>query len=676
MNPSLLRPSLIACAVLASLCPTRSRADTFPELGGVVVDAYEFFVSRHVGSPSITIMGDGTYIASHDEFGASASNDTTFVFRSTDQGRTWVRASVIRGAYHSTVFFHRGALYLIGPRGNGDVSGGGPYVIRKSLDRGTTWSGATIIQNDSGGSTPNSPVVHAGRLWIARGKQVFSAPEQADLMRPESWAVTRMMSAPEGSLDGTITRWNEGQIVASPDEGVFFMPKIDDRPFSALVRVDPDDFEQLTFNSDNDDTPGSDYVPLPGADKKFAVLYDSVSKGYYALTNPVLAAHGGYDAYNPSMIRNTAALLFSRDLRSWTVRRIFLYSPDVEGEGFQYLQAAIDGDDLVIVSRTAIFDASRALFPARAHDANVLSFHRLPGFRQAWPVQALVADTNANRVLRYEVTLTSRLAPLGSFTSTPLRKPMGIATPCPPFGFVECDSDVYISEQVEGGRVMRFSKDGQLEETVAVSGEDFTGYPESLAFPEGFQPDRLYMSSAFGSGADKIYVMDRTTEEFSLFVGSSFSSAAGSGTLKDPRGLAVVDDELYVADRENNRIRKFSSDGTFLGDLTTTQRRPQALAWESLRGRLLFSRKTTESDIDIARVTLSGSIRTLYTEGGIGSALGILPADDRVFWTDYDRNRIYMLDDEDAKTKVVSVQSGLNGPGSIVRVFGEPSLGR
>ena len=49
--------------------------------------------------------------------------------------------------------------------------------------------------------------------------------------------------------------------------------------------------------------------------------------------------------------------------------------------GFQYVDWVFDGDDIIAVSRTA-FPETRGL-PARQHDANFLTFHRISNFRNA-----------------------------------------------------------------------------------------------------------------------------------------------------------------------------------------------------------------------------------------------------------------------------------------------------
>jgi len=70
----------------------------------------------------------------------------------------------------------------------------------------------------------------------------------------------------------------------------------------------------------------------------------------------------------------------SPDLRNWTMRCILLHHPDPEFHAFQYPDWLVDGEDLLVASRTAYDDGQGGA--RRAHDANFLTFHRFHNFRQ------------------------------------------------------------------------------------------------------------------------------------------------------------------------------------------------------------------------------------------------------------------------------------------------------
>jgi hypothetical protein len=59
---------------------------------------------------------------------------------------------------------------------------------------------------------------------------------------------------------------------------------------------------------------------------------------------------------------------------------VLLHHPDPVKHAFQYPDWLIEGDDLVVLSRTAYDD--RLGGAATAHDANYLTFHRFRDFRE------------------------------------------------------------------------------------------------------------------------------------------------------------------------------------------------------------------------------------------------------------------------------------------------------
>jgi hypothetical protein len=343
---------------------------------------------RFIGSPTLAVLPNGDYVAAHSHFrnggGESpAGKGLTKVFRSRDRGRTWRQISKVKGAGWSTLFVHGGDLYLFGK-----TKQGSPAVIRRSRDGGRTWTRPRDanrgLLGPCGGTTPNPPVVHGGRLWIATGTRVWSAPTGADLLRASSWTRSGKRKSDSSCLNGRFTFWSEGQVVASQRTGVLVLPKVRDLPKTALLRYSNPD-RKPRFD------PDKDFVRLPGAEKKFGVRYDPVSDKFWALTSPVLPQHKK-DAnvpwsiltfwkkpVTPALVRNAGAIFSSRDLRTWTFERVFLYDKDVEHVGFQYFNFEIEGNDLLVVSRTA-YQVGRWNTP-RSHDSNLMTFHRVRDFR-------------------------------------------------------------------------------------------------------------------------------------------------------------------------------------------------------------------------------------------------------------------------------------------------------
>lgn len=346
----------------------------------------------YVGSPGIVRLEDGTYVAKCDEFGPNSMELTgarTVVFRSDDQGKTWNRISTLDGMYWSTLFRHRGSIYLLGTdRQFGKV------VISKSTDDGTSWTtpsdakSGLLIADGHFHCAPVPVIEHDGRLWRAmeeyRGETIrnrrfgafmMSIDADADLLDADSWVQSNRLEDEADWLDGKVFGWLEGNAVVAPDGGIVDMLRVhrhvDEK--AAIISISRDG-KTATFD------PESGFVDFPGGSKKFTIRYDPQSKRYWSLSNYLPPE---FAKLKPTLTRNTLALISSPDLRNWRIDRIVLQHPDVEVHGFQYADWLFEGDDIVAVVRTAYDDESGGAHTY--HDANYLTFHRITNFRSSPP---------------------------------------------------------------------------------------------------------------------------------------------------------------------------------------------------------------------------------------------------------------------------------------------------
>ncbi len=355
---------------------------------GVVINHLPARSGKYIGSPSIAILPDGSYVASHDIFGPASKYCRSRVFGSRDGGTTWEHRSDIDGALWNTLFAHRGALYFMGAS-----SRYGNTVIRRSDDGGHTWTTPEnrqtgLLLDDAGYHCAPQPVlVHRGRIWRAMedfrgpvkgwGKHfrafMMSAPVDADLLRADSWTCSNRLANDVKWLDGKFGGWLEGNAVAAPDGHMLNILRVEypeGGGKAALVDVS-NDGRTSSFDPDNG------FVDLPGGCTKFTIRFDPVSKHYWTLSNYMPPRHLGL---HPGATRNTLALVRSADLRRWEVRSIVAYHHDTRKHGFQYPDWQFEGDDIVAVSRTAFDDGLGGAH--NYHDANFLTFHRLEGFRK------------------------------------------------------------------------------------------------------------------------------------------------------------------------------------------------------------------------------------------------------------------------------------------------------
>ncbi|MFZ4261499.1 sialidase family protein [Sphingobacterium sp. HJSM2_6] len=350
---------------------------------------------KYIGSPSLVVMPNGDYVASHDFFGPQSSEwqqAESRIFISKDQGKKWKQVSTIKGAFWSSLFVHQGDLYFLGPdRHHGTV------LIRKSSNAGKTWTQPTnrengVLLTGEFHCAPMPVVSYAGRLWrpmetahgpvLEWGKRyaamVMSADENADLLNAKSWQVSNAVPYQSHYLSGNFGGWLEGNFVVGKDQQLWNILRVDDRSTqqekAAFLKLSKDG-KQLSF----DESTG--FREFPGGSKKFVIKYDEPSAMYYTLVNVIPEKYAKqFPDRSPSTFRNVLMLRKSKDLTDWVDVKIILEHEDVIYHGFQYVDWLIENDDLIFLSRTAYFDGNKKA--KNNHDANYLTFHRIEDFRK------------------------------------------------------------------------------------------------------------------------------------------------------------------------------------------------------------------------------------------------------------------------------------------------------
>ncbi len=349
----------------------------------------------YIGSPSICILPNGHYLASHDLFGPQSKEfekPVSKIYRSRNRGKTWKQVATIEGQFWSKLFVHNGKPYFLGTDKHH-----GNTIIRTSNDNGDTWTEPLdekkgLLLKGEYHCAPMPLIEHNGKIWRAMedasgeikqwgkryGTFMMHIDKHDDPMNAANWKQSNVLLYDSTMLEGSFLAWIEGNAVADPAGNLVNILRVNTRnpalaEKAALVRISADG---LTASFDT----ATGFIPFPGGSKKFTIRYDTVTNLYWTLSNyipeEIRTATAGK---NPGSIRNTQALFSSKDLQNWRLHKVLLQHPDVVHHGFQYVDWMFDGKDIIFASRTAYEDGAGGA--RNNHDANFLTFHRIKKFR-------------------------------------------------------------------------------------------------------------------------------------------------------------------------------------------------------------------------------------------------------------------------------------------------------
>jgi hypothetical protein len=375
-----------------------------------------------LGSPSVVRLPDGALLVTHDYFGKGCPRNheneesLTSVYRSEDDGNTWVNITHIMNCYWSTLFLHQGSVYILGTSQQY-----GSIVIRRSDDGGFTWThpaepshgflfkGNPFWEPPSYHCAPVPVLKHNGRIYkafedcdptiwgIGFRACVISAPEDADLLDAASWTMSNKIQfdpkwTPAEWGPVTIPGWREGNVVADPDDQLWDILTFEAAPMpeekSPRIRI-LDEGSRIEFD------PDTGFFDFPGSKAKFTIRRDPVSGTYLSIVNnleqvellrEMANASAGPSTRlhmkHPYRQRNFATLVASDDLWNWRKVKTLLQdetglSPhdSIRLTGFQYTDWQFDGDDLIYVVRTAYRGAQNF------HDSNQVLYCVEKNFR-------------------------------------------------------------------------------------------------------------------------------------------------------------------------------------------------------------------------------------------------------------------------------------------------------
>lgn len=390
-------------------------------------------------TPGLAVLPGGRLIATFDLGGKGAANLPNAAldapqkivgkaFLSDDHGATWRHVTDFP-FLHARPFVAGDSLYILGH--NGDLK-----VIR-SDDRGETWSPVSSLTQGQIWHQSACNVWYKGDfvylVMERRPKRpdftgwavaiiypvLMRANIHDDLLKPESWTYASEMTF-EDAVDLSQTEYFGIPMYNVPrNEPLLLAPGRNCAPFGWLetnvVQILPENhiwhdptghtfhlFARAHTGHTNlgivfkvvekpdgsmetmlETAPSGKkwlYLPLPGGQMRFHMLYDGQSKTYWLLSSQstdstILPERMPADRFGlPDNERHRLQLHFSLNCVDWC----FAGMVDI-GEtprcSRHYASLAVDGDNLLVLSRSGDLDAKDA------HNGNIITFHTIRNFR-------------------------------------------------------------------------------------------------------------------------------------------------------------------------------------------------------------------------------------------------------------------------------------------------------
>ena len=319
------------------------------------------------------------------------------IFVSDDNGNTW-RETGRLPMLHARVFAAGNALYALGHAGK--------LLISKSCDNGETWQepvclDAEMVWHQSACGYER----HDGKIWITMEKVPYldhwqggdpvlmCAEENSDLTLKSSWKFSNLLKfedvvpryaamAPGGK---TGYAYLESNVVLERDKTSEFYGK-----FLIFLRSNrcqfPDTAHILTGGEREDGTLYLDtvsdnlfYLPFPGGEMKFQIIYDEPSRLYWLITSQsTYTTFTRSDALAAEVAhykeRNRLELFYSKNCFDWSHAGVVACGKTYL-ESRHYASILPVGDDLLVLSRSGDTEAKNC------HDTDLITLHKVCNFR-------------------------------------------------------------------------------------------------------------------------------------------------------------------------------------------------------------------------------------------------------------------------------------------------------
>ena len=388
-------------------------------------------------TPSILALPGGRLVAAYERGGTARQGnaDYAFILTSDDHGLNWTQRGAMRMT-HARLLVAGKSLYYLGHRGDLQISRsddrGETWSVPVPLTQGQSWhQSACNVWHASGNVylVMERRVGTENKAWPvgALAPVLMRAREDADLTLRESWTFAselvfadlipgyrendptleffgvpffaqafpdrkpvateprRRTNSPMGWLETNVAQ------ILDPDH-YWYDPS--GRTFHLLMRahtagtgyaalakvVEQSDGSMITQLEKVPSGKQVLFLPMPGGQMRFHICYDVETTLYWLLSSQATDSMRRADRLPPERYdlpnneRHRLVLHFSKNLVDWCFAGLVART-DSPKEARHYASMDIDGDDLVILSRSG---DSRA---KSAHDGNLITFHRVKAFR-------------------------------------------------------------------------------------------------------------------------------------------------------------------------------------------------------------------------------------------------------------------------------------------------------
>ena len=187
-------------------------------------------------------------------------------------------------------------------------------------------------------------------------------------------------------------------------------------------------------------------------------------------------------------------------------------------------------------------------------------------------------DGSKTRVIVSDPVMNSDARRLRRFsTSGTLITEMGRSQLANPRGItIDRNNRIWVVDSSSTGRIFLFNSDGSYNTSWTPSGNGALSSPQGIAVYKDGSTTSVYVTNA---GTNKVVKFEYTGGNLD-FVKSAGSQGSGSSSFNGPAGIAADScGNLWVADRNNNRIQILDKDLSFTSRFTASFDRPTGVAF-------------------------------------------------------------------------------------------------